>query len=451
MRRPWRTTFGLTAMVSLIFALATVVIGVLAYAVVHEAMEVQLDHRIATETRALLARTGNGGTPRLAALIQQRDAAHSTASLGYILLDPQDKRLAGAFEAQVPATPGYVELLPYGRDDGIAQSLTTRLPDGSRLLVAGDRQVIDEMDITILKLFLAAFAYMLLLAVGGAWTVGVVTQRRLRRFDDAAQVIIAGDLHQRMPLDGSGSEFDRVAETLNHMLDRNAALVENLRQVSSDVAHDLRTPLTRVHNRLHEALTREGDERIAAIEAASTESRELLELFAAILRISEVEAGTLRRDFRNLSMTDLVDHLVDSYNPDFEISAHRLSSSVARDLNLHGDRRLLRQLVANLLDNALRHTPYGTRVSITLSPDEDFLRLCVHDDGPGVPEEDIPRLFDRFSRSEASRSTDGHGLGLALVAAVARMHGGSAAILPASGFGIEVRLARRYYQNIGTI
>jgi signal transduction histidine kinase len=442
MRRPWRTTFGLTALVSMVFALATLVIGVLAYAVVHEAMEVQLDHRIATETRSLLARTGNGGTARLAALIQQRDAAHSTASLGYILLDGQEKRLAGVFEAQVPKAPGYVELLPYGRDGGIAQSLTTQLPDGSRLLVAVDRRVIDEMDITILKLFLAAFATMLLLAVGGAWTVGVVTQRRLRRFDDAAQVIIAGDLGQRMPLDGSGSEFDRVAVTLNHMLDRNAALVENLRQVSSDVAHDLRTPLTRLHNKLHQALTTDGAERKVAIEAATTESQELLELFAAILRISEVEAGTLRRDFRDVSMTELVEDLVDSYDPDFEIARHRLSCAIAPDLHLHGDRRLLRQLVANLLDNTLRHTPPGTQVSIALSGQEGFILLSVHDDGPGVPAQDMSRLFDRFSRSEASRSTDGHGLGLALVAAVARMHGGSAAILSAPGFGIEVRLQR---------
>ncbi|CAM8620609.1 ATP-binding protein [Sphingobium sp.] len=441
MRRPWRSTFGLTALVSLVFALATIVIGVVAYSVVHEAMEVQLDQRIAAETRALLARTGDGGSTRLATLIQQRDAAHSTASLGYILLDAQGTRIAGTFEAQVPPKSGYVELLPYGRDGGIAQSLTTRLPDGSRLLVAIDRRVIDEMDVTILKLFLAAFATMLLLAVGGAWTVGVVTQRRLRRFDDAAKDIIAGDLNQRMPLDGSGSEFDRVAQTLNHMLDRNAALVENLRQVSSDVAHDLRTPLTRLHNRLHQAQTSDGADRSAAIEAAKAETQELLELFAAILRISEVEAGTLRRDFRDLSMTDLVADLVDSYDPDFEVSGHSLSSSITAGLHLAGDRRLLRQLVANLLDNALRHTPPGTKVSIDLSAHEDAILLTVRDDGPGVPVGDVGRLFNRFSRSEASRSTDGHGLGLALVAAVARMHGGSASILPAPGFGIAVRLA----------
>lgn len=442
MLRPWRTTFGLTVLVSLIFVLATLVIGVLAYVVTHEAMEVQLDHRIATETRSLLARTGDRGTARLAALIRQRDAAHSTASLGYILLDRQGKRLAGMLDAQVPANPGYVELLSYGRDGAIAQSLTTLLPDGSRLLVAVDRRVIDEMDITILKLFSASFAAMLILAVAGAWMVGAVTRARLRRFDDAAQTIIGGDLRQRMPLDGSGSEFDSVAASLNHMLDRNAALVENLRQVSSDVAHDLRTPLTRLHNRLHEALQADGVDRIGAIEAASLQSRDLLELFAAILRISEVEAGTLRRDFRDLSMTDLVEDLVDSYGPDFELSGHRLLFNIAPALHLKGDRRLLRQLLANLLDNVLRHTPPGTSVSLDLIAQDDSLLLTVSDDGPGVSPDDALRLFERFSRSEASRTTDGHGLGLALVAAVARMHDGTAVLKAPPGFGVEVRLAR---------
>jgi signal transduction histidine kinase len=442
MRRPWRTTFGLTVLVSLVFALATLVIGVLAYVVTHEAMEVQLDHRTATETRALLVRAGNGGTARLASLIHQRDAAHSTASLGYLLIDPEGKRIAGMLDAQIPRESGYFELLPYGKHGGIAQALTTDMPDGSRLLVAADRTVIDEMDFTILKLFSAAFAAMLGLAVAGAWTVGMVTRARLRRFDDAARAIIGGDLCQRMPLDGSGSEFDRVAGTLNQMLDRNAALVENLRQVSSDVAHDLRTPLTRLHNRLHDAMTAEGLAQKTAIEAATGESRELLELFAAILRISEVEAGTLRRDFRTLSMSELVEDLIDSYSPDFEVSGHRLQSKVAPDIPLNGDRRLLRQLVANLLDNALRHTPRGTIVSLELSLRDAFVLLTVSDDGPGVPPDDAPRLFERFSRSEASRTTDGHGLGLALVAAVARMHDGSASLKTAPGFSIEVQLAR---------
>jgi signal transduction histidine kinase len=141
-------------------------------------------------------------------------------------------------------------------------------------------------------------------------------------------------------------------------------------------------------------------------------------------------------------MSELVEDLIDSYSPDFEVSGHRLQSKVAPDIPLNGDRRLLRQLVANLLDNALRHTPRGTVVSLELSLCDAFVLLTVSDDGPGVPPDDAPRLFERFSRSEASRTTNGHGLGLALVAAVARMHDGSASLKTAPGFNIEVQLAR---------
>lgn len=439
MRRFWRTTFGLTALVSLMFAIATLVIGLLAYALMHEAMEVQLNHRVATETRALMDQAAGGGTTALATLIEQRDAGHSTASLGYILVDPAGRRVAGALDARIPLEQGYFELLPYGRNGGIAQALITRLPDGSRLLVAADRTVIDEMDEALLQLFSLAFATMLLLAIAGAWTVGAVTRRRLRRFDDAAQAIIGGDLRQRMPLDGSGSEFDSVAHSLNHMLDRNAALVDNLRQVSSDVAHDLRTPLTRLHNRLHDALRSDGNDRIAAIEAASEQSRELLEIFAAILRISEIEAGTLKQDFRDVPIGELVEDIADSYAPDFELAGLHFHSNIHPALHLRGDPRLLRQLVANLLDNSLRHTPTGTTVHLTLDRRDGAIILLVADNGPGVPDADPAQLFNRFVRSDASRTTDGHGLGLALVSAVARMHGGRAAIVSQPGFAVEIR------------
>lgn len=441
MREPWRTTFGVAAIVSLALALTTILIGLAAYYVIHEALEVQLDHRIATETQALLAERGEGGVAELASLIRQRDAARSTASLGYILVDRNGRRLAGALDANAPTKPGYLEFLHYGRGAGIAQALTTILPDGERLVVAADREVIDEIDGTILKLFGAAFAAMLIVGVGGAWTVGAVTRARLRRIDQAAQAIIAGDLRQRMPVDGSDSEFDRVARTLNQMLDRIGALLDNLRQVSSDVAHDLRTPLTRLHNRLHEARTASGEaERQAAIDAATAESQELLDLFAALLRISEVEAGALRAGFRDLSLSDLADDLVESYRPDAEESGHRLTSQVEPGILVHGDRRLLRQLIANLLDNALRHTPSGTMVGLTLSQRQEGIHLTIEDNGPGVSPDESSRLFERFSRTERSRSTDGHGLGLALVAAVARIHGGEAAIQPGPGFRIDVHL-----------
>lgn len=438
---PWRTTFGLVTLVSLALALLTLVIGLAAFYVTHEALELQLDHRIAIETQALLAEQGEGGIGELALVIRQRDAARSTASLGYILVDGQGRRLAGELDATAPDEPGYREFLYHGQGRGVAQALTTVLPGGGRLVVAADRDVIQQIDATILKLLGVAFAAMLVLGIGGAWTVGAFTRARLRRIDETAQAIIAGDLRQRMPVDGSGSEFDRVATTLNQMLERISSLLDNLRQVSSDVAHDLRTPLTRLLNRLDEARAALDDkDRDAAIEAATAQAQELLDLFASLLRISEVEAGELRAGFRRISLSEIVDDLVESYRPDAETSGHRLSSYIAAEVVVDGDSRLLRQLVANLLDNALRHTPSGTKIDLSLTQSGGAILLSIEDDGPGVPEEEASRLFERFSRTERSRSTSGHGLGLALVAAIARIHGGRTEIRPSQGFHVEVRL-----------
>lgn len=442
MRLPWRTTFGLVASVSLVMTLITVTIGLTAYRSAHEAIERQLDHRISIETQMLLDEVGEGGLPELIVTIRQRDDFISAASMGYLLVDRDGRRLAGKLDAQPPAVAGVTERLRYDRGTKVAQATTTVLPTGERMVVAADRQEIDQIDRTISRLFAAAIAAMLVVGAGSSWLLGSLVRSRLHAIDKTARAIIAGDLRQRISVDGSGSEFDRVATTLNQMLDRIGALLENLRQVSSDVAHDLRTPLTRLRNRLHEAReATDGPARVAAIDAASGQAQELLELFAALLRISEIEAGALRAKFQPVRLDDLVADIVESFRPDAEISGHSLVLRIASDVRLQGDPRLLRQLLANLLDNALRHTPAGTRVDITLSRDGTGIVLVIEDDGPGVSAEAAPRLFERFTRMDPGRSTSGHGLGLALVAAITEMHGGGAAIENAPGFRVVMRFA----------
>lgn len=442
MRLPWRSTFGLAASLSVVMAVITAALGLAAYYVAHQAIEVQLDHRIAIETQMLLDEIGEGGIPELVAAIRERDAGRSAASLSYVLLDRHGHRLAGQLDAAALPAPGRKEMLTYGGGRKRAEAVTTVLPGGELLVVAADRQDIEQIDDAIVELFTLAVGAMLIVGIGASWALGAMTRARLRSIDRTAQAIIAGDLRQRMPVDGSGSEFDRVAETLNQMLDRIAALLDNLHQVSSDVAHDLRTPLTRLHNRLQEARLA-GDEpgRIAAIDAAIAQAQELLQLFTALLRISEIEAGALRANFQEVALAELIESVVDSYRPDAELSGHELTLRLPDDaLALRGDPRLLRQLLANLLDNALRHTPAGTAVLVGASRQTGGIELAVEDDGPGVPAADAPRLFERFSRIERDRSTSGHGLGLALVAAIARMHGGQAAIEPAPGFRIAISL-----------
>ncbi len=440
-KRLWRSTSGLAAILSASFALATLMISALAYEVTHEALEKQLDHRTATETRALLSEPGSDRLAAIAAAIRRRERIAGFDHLGYILVDARGRRLAGQFAATAPTTAGYEEFLRHG-DGSVAQALTTRIPGGGRLVVAADRALLAETDRDLIILFIAAFGAMLLLGVASAWTVGTVTRRRLNRIDATALAIIGGDLTRRMPIDGSGSEFDRVSTTLNRMLDRIAALMENLRQVSSDVAHDLRTPLTRLNNRLDEALaTRDEGGCRDAIGAASRQAAELLEIFAALLRISEIETMGVRRHFRTVALGQAISELVETYRPDAEASGHVLTASIDPTASISGDRRLLLQLVSNLLDNALRHTPAGTSVKVALLASGAGARLTIMDDGPGVDPVETDRLFQRFTRSERSRSTEGHGLGLALVKAIALAHHGSVTLEPGPGFGVRIDLA----------
>jgi len=432
-------TFRLVALVGLGFALATLAIGIIAFEATHEALELQLDHRIAIETQALLDE-GSDGPEGIAAAIRRREAASTSASLGYRLVGPTGQTVAGALDAAVPHTPGYVELLPYSAhgEQRIAQSLTTALPGGYRLLVAADRGAIDAMDQGLLGLFLGAFGALLILGIAAAWAVGAVTHRRLARIDQTARAIIGGDFSRRVVLSGKGDEFDRVGETINLMLDRIGKLMENLRQVSSDVAHDLRTPLTRLLNRLDDAMhERCATRQHTAIAAAAHEAAELLEVFSALLRIAEVEGLAAQARFQRIDLSHAVSDVAEAFRPAIEAGGRQLFADIEPDVALHGDRRLLQQMLTNLLDNAVQHTPKGTVVRIRLRQSGDVIRLAVVDDGPGAGENQGQGLFDRFVRVDRSRSSPGHGLGLAMVSAIAAAHAADARISPPPGFGVH--------------
>lgn len=445
MRRIGQSTTGVVTVVGILLALATLAIGATVHEVAHEALEEQLDHRIATETRALLAEAARGGTPAVAELISRRELATAESGLAYLLSDSKRKRLAGSLDAAMPPQPGYLEHLRHDRGQRKAQALTSRLPDGSWLLVAADRAAIDDTDRAIQQVTALAFGGLLLLGIAAAWTVGAITRARLNGIDRTALAIIDGDLSKRIPVDGSGSEFDRVSITLNRMLDRIVGLLDNLREVSGNIAHDLRTPLTRLTNQLEAA--RGSRDPGAHIDAALDQSRELLDIFAAMLRVSEVESHAVRSHFVSLSLSQLVTGVVETYRPDFEASGHRLLMAVVPEVRVSGDRRLLQQLLANLLDNVLRHTPTGTTVQVMLAARTRHAELSIVDDGPGVPSSALPRLFQRFSVGDDSRATGGHGLGLALVAAIAAAHYGSVSAQSDDGLILSVTLPAEVETN----
>jgi signal transduction histidine kinase len=248
--------------------------------------------------------------------------------------------------------------------------------------------------------------------------------RRLDTINRTSGEIIAGDFSRRVPLAGSGDEFDVLAENLNRMLDRIERLMKGLREVTDSVAHDLRTPLNRLRNRLEESAARLSAEGAQAseIERAIAETDQLIGTFNALLLIAETDAGTTRAAMSALDLGEVAADVVELYEPLAEEKKVALSLMPEPPVIIEGNRSLIAQALANLLDNAIKYTPKGGKVRIRTAITAAGVDLSVADSGPGIPAEDRPRVTERFVRLEASRNSPGTGLGLSLVAAVAHFH-----------------------------
>ena len=429
MARPGRSAAYRIALVySAAFALAMAALGLAIFWAMHVAFTRQLDAAIGEEASTLAAEYRSDGAGELAESIAQREANTSSDRLLYALFTADGRRRFGALDTARPALGAqdivYRDPL---RGQQTARARAVDLGDGSRLVVAVDRDRIDRIDRIVVSVFGVGFLALLAVGVAGAALLGFYLRRRLQTISGTAEAIVAGDMARRIPVSPRGDEFDRVANSLNVMLEQIAGLIENVRQVSSDVAHDLRTPLARLRNQLEIGL-RDEDAREAVIADSIQRVDDLLSLFAAILRIAEVESGNLRSLFARVDLSALVIELAESYAPAVADGEQCLEWSVVPELTTHGDRELIAQAVVNLLENAQRHTPEGTTIRLTLQPFGDRIRLSVADDGPGVPGADRERVVRRFARLEESRTTPGHGLGLNLVAAVSRLHHGEFAL-----------------------
>ena len=414
------------------FAAAMLVLGVAVYFAADAEFRRTRDRAIAEESAALI---GEGRVNGFAGEVAERQRARTTDSFAYALFDPAGRRIAGSLDTSRPA-PGFGMIRFQDPREGsdTARALTTGLPAGETLVVAVDSETVEDIDAIILALFGGAFVVVIVIGGIGAFVLGHYLQRRLGAISGTALAIVAGDLDNRVPVGRRGDEFDEVAGAINAMLDRIAGLMTNLRQVSSDVAHDLRTPLVRLRNQLELVGTVDG-----AAARAIEQGDELLKLFGAILRVTEVEAGGLSHSFVTLDLSALAEDVGESFLPAIADSGRHLTLSIAPGVAVPGDRELLAQALTNLLDNAIVHTPLGTGIRLSLAAETGRICLCVEDDGPGVPPADRDRLTRRFFRSEASRTTPGNGLGLSLVAAVAAAHGGSVEIGDAPG-GLQVRI-----------
>ena len=409
-------------------ALGIALLGVIVFWAMHVAFTRQLDVMIQDEADTMILEYRSGGPKELAVAIDERERLSKAAQLYYAVFTPDGRRVLGTLDTKMPRV-GWQDIdftdPVEGADTG--RALAIDLPDHQRLLITADREWIEQIDRTVLSTFIAGFVAVIALGFGGALLLGGYLRRRLTAIGRTAEAIGDGDFDQRMPISERNDEFDQLAGVLNSMLEMIQRLLDNLRQISGDVAHDLRTPLTRLRNALEDSarVPEEIAMQRAVIADAIGQVDGILSLFAAILRISEVESGRIRRLFAAFDLSALITDLAESYAPAVQEDGRVLRWLVEPKLVVDGDRELIAQAVANLLENAQRHTPAGTVIEMGLARSGNQARITVVDSGPGVAVEDQASITKRFIRLEHSRSKAGHGLGLNLVAAIVELHRGT--------------------------
>ena len=438
-------SFRLAALYVAVFAVSALVLGAAVFLAARSALEQQMAARIETEAAYLRDEFRSGGLDHLLFIVRSR--GRGASALDYLVQDREGIHLAGEMPVATTVRPGWttVEVPEASEDSGRPErvrALVSDLGGGLLLMVGDDLSRITEVEEAVATAFLWTVGLAALLGIGGGILLSRTFLARVDAIARTAEAIIGGDLARRVPVRGTNDDLDRLAGTLNRMLDRIGTLMDSLRQVSSDVAHDLRTPLSRLYQRLEDAKThaRSVAEYEVAVEGAAREAEGLLETFSALLRIAQVEGASPHAGFRDVDLSAMAEAVADAYRPDAEEAGHHLITQVAPGIVVYGDQELLTQAVANLVENALRHTPAGTHIGVNLSRNgEAGVCLTVEDDGPGVAAGDLPRLADRFFRSERSRTTPGNGLGLSLIAAVAELHG-AALQLSDAGSGLRASL-----------
>jgi signal transduction histidine kinase len=436
--RPFRTTaFKLSAIYLAVFTVfAAFLIGYFARntsAILHAQMQSALD----AELEGMAAQYNRGGIVRLARFIEVR-SRQPGASI-YLVTDSLGRKIAGNVES-VPEgvlrqAGDAAQIVPYRRIDedepAVRHSALVQvigLPDDFHVLVGRDVSESEELVAIVRRSLILTVTLMVVLGLVSWIFVSRRVLKRIESIADTSQRIVAGDLSGRLEVTGSGDEFDRLAESLNIMLGRIERLMLGLKQVSDNIAHDLKTPLTRMRSRVEAALAKGGDaERRSALQATIDEADQLIRTFNALLMIARVEAGSSDTEFCAFDAAEVARDVFELYEPLAEQAGVALRLDADRAAPMRGTRELVGQALANLVDNAIKYADEGAcepRVVISVDKDDEAVRLAVTDNGPGIAEEHRSRVLERFVRLEESRSKPGAGLGLSLASAVAQLHRG---------------------------
>jgi signal transduction histidine kinase len=399
----------------------------------------QITTTVDTEISGLREQYNQGGIRRLVIVVDLR--SRRPGSSLYLVTTATGEGLAGnvgSLEPGVLDHPGWLETnyrrleAPEGNDHR-ALVQVVQLPGGFRLLVGRDLEERERLFGIIANAGQWSLALVIVLGLAGGFFVSRRVLNRIEAMTGTAQTIMAGDLAGRLPVAGTGDELDRLAEHLNAMLERIEALMRGLKEVSDNIAHDLKTPLTRLRNRCEQALRGSSsvDDYRAALESTIAESDDLIRTFDALLMIARAESGQARDNMSEFDAAEIARDVGELYEPLADEKGIALTVDAPAAAPVRGNRELISQALANLIDNAIKYAgPDGqlngapAEIVVKAGNDGERIALSVADRGPGIAEADRGRVVERFVRLEQSRSEPGSGLGLSLAAAVARLHGG---------------------------
>ena len=433
------TAFKLSLAYSLIVAIGAALVLTAVGWNVEKLFNEQIAETVETEITGLSEVYARGRIARLVEVIERR--SNEPGSSLYLVTDNAGRALTGniaVLPAGVLDQPGLVQTSYQraGEDEArhVALARIFVLPGGFRLLVGRDLAERETLRRILARAFITSLVALTAIGTLGGLFVARRVLRRVDAMNDSAATIMGGDLSRRLPMAGTGDELDRLAQNLNAMLVRIDELMRGLREVSDNIAHDLRTPLTRLRNGAEQALrgsASPGDHR-AALERVIGESDGLIRIFNALLMIARAEAGSGREGMSDFDVAGAVRDVGELYEPSAEEAGIELVLDVQPGLFLHGSRELLGQAIANLVDNGLKYGAMANsapdakpKLSLSARRREGMIEIAVADQGPGILEDDRNRVLQRFVRLEGSRSQAGSGLGLSLVNAIAHLHKGT--------------------------
>ncbi len=444
------TAFRLSVIYTVLFGLFAIALTIFVAASTFDVVKRQLIASINDELAGLASTYEAEGLNATIRALEVR--ARAPGANLYVVADPAGRILAGNvlnLDAGVLDALGWTrDAFSYTRfsDDETHRAVARvfELPNGMRVLIGRDVGEPERFRGIIARALAASLGAMALLGIATWFLVGRRALKRIDKVSHATTRILAGDRDERLPVTGSGDEFDRLSRRLNEMLERIHLLDDGLKRVSDSIAHDLKTPITRIRNRVESALASSADEpdHRPVLESVIEEADRLIATFNALLMISRVEAGSSAAELTRIDLSEIVADVEELYQPVAEDAGFELVADIAQGVMVRGNRELLGQAISNLIDNAIKyaHGAGGApAIALALSRDGDEIAIRVDDNGPGIANEDKATVVERFTRLEASRTLPGSGLGLSLVAAVAKLHDGRLELADANP-GLSARL-----------